>query len=78
MWQLLLLVGVTGRGLYPQAFLPWASLTTRLWAGAAHMEVEWTAGPIPFKDGLGRELSVGPTLQGGPSTCRGSSKPMNL
>jgi hypothetical protein len=24
-----------------------ASLTTRLWAGEAHAEVEWTVGPIP-------------------------------
>ena len=47
-----------GRVVRVQAFLPWASLTTRLWKGAGHVEVEWTAGPIPFHDGLGRELSV--------------------
>ncbi len=41
-----------------QTFYPWASLTTRLWKGAEHLEVEWTVGPIPFKDGLGREISV--------------------
>ncbi len=41
-----------------QTFYPWASLTTRLWKGAEHLEVEWTVGPIPFKDGLGREVSV--------------------
>ena len=41
-----------------QTFYPWATLTTRLWKGAEHLEVEWTIGPIPFKDGLGREISV--------------------
>ena len=41
-----------------QTFYPWATLTTRLWKGAEHLEVEWTVGPIPFKDGLGREVSV--------------------
>ena len=35
-----------------QVFLPWVTTTTRLWAGARHIEVEWTAGPIPYKDGL--------------------------
>ena len=30
----------------------------RLWAGAAHMEVEWTVGPIPMADGLGKEVSL--------------------
>lgn len=43
-----------------QTFYPWASLTTRLWRGAEHIEVEWTVGPIPFKDGLGREIVVWP------------------
>lgn len=41
-----------------QTFFPWASLTTRLWKGSEHLEVEWTVGPIPFKDGLGREIVV--------------------
>ena len=44
-----------------QTFYPWASLTTRLWKGSEHLEVEWTVGPIPFKDGLGREISVQPS-----------------
>ena len=44
-----------------QTFYPWASLTTRLWKGSEHLEVEWTIGPIPFKDGLGREISVQPS-----------------
>ena len=44
-----------------QTFYPWASLTTRLWKGSEHLELEWTIGPIPFKDGLGREISVQPS-----------------
>lgn len=28
----------------------------RLHRGQSHVEVEWTVGPIPFKDGLGREV----------------------
>ncbi len=31
-------------------------MTTRIWRGAADLEVEWTASPLPFKDGRGREL----------------------
>lgn len=41
-----------------QEFLPWAKLTTRIWKGAEHIQSEWTAGPIPFEDGLGKELVV--------------------
>lgn len=39
-----------------QAFAGWATLVTRLHRGQSHVEVEWTVGPIPFKDGLGREV----------------------
>jgi len=39
-----------------QEFLDWAAVTTRIWRGAADLEVEWTASPLPFKDGRGREL----------------------
>lgn len=41
-----------------QEFLDWASATTRIWRGAEDLEVEWTAGPLPFKDGRGRELTL--------------------
>jgi hypothetical protein len=41
-----------------QSFGNWASLTTRLYSGADHMEVEWTVGPIKKDDGLGREVVV--------------------
>ena len=41
---------------HSQEFLDWASVTTRIWRGADDLEVEWTAGPLPFADGLGREL----------------------
>ena len=36
----------------------WVSLTTRLWAGESHAEVEWTVGPIPVDgaDGIGKEV----------------------
>lgn len=35
---------------------PWAFLTMRLYKGAAHVELDWTVGPIPIKDGVGREV----------------------
>mmetsp|Transcript_18225 Transcript_18225/g.45299 ORF Transcript_18225/g.45299 Transcript_18225/m.45299 type:complete len:543 (-) Transcript_18225:104-1732(-) len=42
-----------------QSYGAWASLTTRLWAGEAHAEVEWTVGPIPVEaDGVGKEVIV--------------------
>ncbi|BDA45668.1 Lysosomal alpha-mannosidase [Coccomyxa sp. Obi] len=41
-----------------QEFRPWAKLTTRIWKGAEFLEVEWTAGPLPFKDGMGHELVI--------------------
>ena len=44
-----------GSGL-SQEFLDWAAVTTRIWRGAGDLEVEWTAGPLPIADGLGREL----------------------
>ncbi len=28
----------------------------RLYRGQSHVELEWTVGPIPFEDGLGREV----------------------
>ncbi|XP_077999782.1 lysosomal alpha-mannosidase-like isoform X1 [Glandiceps talaboti] len=39
-----------------QQFTPWASQVIRLYKGQKHAEFEWTVGPIPFKDGLGREV----------------------
>jgi hypothetical protein len=41
-----------------QVFLDWASIVTRIWNGAEHLEVEWTAGPIPINDDKGKELVV--------------------
>lgn len=43
---------------HEQEYFPWMSLTLRLVKGAPQAEVEWTVGPIPFKDGLGREAVV--------------------
>ena len=35
------------------------SLTTRLWAGEVHAEVEWTVGPIPVEaDNVGRSWQI--------------------
>ncbi|KAL4437798.1 hypothetical protein ABPG77_005710 [Micractinium sp. CCAP 211/92] len=39
-----------------QEFGEWATLVTRLYRGQSHVELEWTVGPIPFEDGLGREV----------------------
>jgi alpha-mannosidase len=37
-------------------FSSWASEVFRLWAGQSTFECEYTIGPIPFKDHLGREV----------------------
>jgi hypothetical protein len=39
-----------------QTFANWASQTIRLWAGSATVEFEFDIGPIPFADGLGKEI----------------------
>ncbi|MGB1598329.1 MAG: glycoside hydrolase family 38 C-terminal domain-containing protein, partial [Promethearchaeia archaeon] len=39
-----------------QVFSPWATQTVRLYAGARHVEVEWTIGPVPIQDGKGKEV----------------------
>lgn len=39
-----------------QIFSPWATLITRLHKGQAFVEFEWTVGPIPVEDGLGKEV----------------------
>ncbi|KAL4536505.1 hypothetical protein Ndes2437B_g05917 [Nannochloris sp. 'desiccata'] len=39
-----------------QVFDDWATLITRVYKGKRYVEVEWTVGPIPFEDGLGREI----------------------
>lgn len=41
-----------------QTWAPWASLTTRLWKGADWLEQEWSVGPIPAADGVGKEIVV--------------------
>mmetsp|Transcript_26067 Transcript_26067/g.85678 ORF Transcript_26067/g.85678 Transcript_26067/m.85678 type:complete len:990 (+) Transcript_26067:4-2973(+) len=37
---------------------PWASLDVRLYANESHAEVAWSVGPIPFADGLGKEVAL--------------------
>jgi len=40
-----------------QVFCGWVAQTVRVWAGGADaVDFEWTVGPIPFSDGLGREV----------------------
>ncbi|EFN53834.1 hypothetical protein CHLNCDRAFT_36397 [Chlorella variabilis] len=39
-----------------QVFSNWATLVTRLYRGQPQVEVEWTVGPIPIEDGLGKEV----------------------
>ncbi|XP_077995437.1 lysosomal alpha-mannosidase-like isoform X2 [Glandiceps talaboti] len=39
-----------------QEFTPWLSQVVRLYKGQKHAEFEWTVGPVPFKDGLGKEI----------------------
>ena len=49
------------------AFAGWGSLVVRLWTTARDMEVEWTVGPVPVEDGVGKEvaLRVDTSLQSG-------------
>ena len=39
-----------------QTFANWATQTVRLWAGSAEIEFEYTIGPIPTDDGMGKEI----------------------
>jgi len=39
-----------------RAALPWLALATRVWAGRQDFDVEWTVGPIPIADGMGKEV----------------------
>ena len=36
----------------------WAALTVRLWRGADDVELEWTVGPVPIADGVGKEVCL--------------------
>ena len=40
--------------IFLQEFSPWVQQVVRLWAGARHVEIDWTVGPIPIADGLGK------------------------
>ena len=39
-----------------QVFADWATQTVRLYAGAKSVEIEWTVGPVPIDDGMGKEV----------------------
>ena len=45
-----------------QTFSDWATHVVRLFSGddelESYIEVEWTVGPIPFEDGMGKEVSI--------------------
>lgn len=41
---------------FSQEYADWASVTWRLFEGAQHIEMEWTIGPIPIDDGVGKEV----------------------
>lgn len=43
---------------YLQELLPFLAVTIRAWKGVDSVEVEWTAGPIPIQDNLGKEISI--------------------
>lgn len=57
-----------------QAFVGWGTLTTRLWRGARAAELEWTVGPVPVADGVGKEvaLRLRTDLDTGPHSHSGS------
>ena len=40
------------------SFNGWASVVVRLWRGAQEAEIEWTVGPIPVADGIGKEVML--------------------
>ncbi len=37
-------------------FAPWLTTTVRLYAGVPAIEFAYSVGPVPFQDGLGREV----------------------
>ena len=51
-----------------------AAIGCRLHEGQSHVELEWTVGPIPFEDGLGREVVLQVSLRGCMSPAGGSCR----
>ncbi|KAM9494751.1 LOW QUALITY PROTEIN: lysosomal alpha-mannosidase [Clarias gariepinus] len=39
-----------------QQFSPWVSQVVRLYTESKHLELEWTVGPVPVDDGVGKEV----------------------
>jgi hypothetical protein len=39
-------------------FSEWGSVIVRLWKAADSVEVEWTVGPVPIEDGIGKEIAL--------------------
>jgi hypothetical protein len=40
------------------SFNEWGSLVVRLWEGAEAVDLEWTVGPVPVDDGMGKEVAL--------------------
>ena len=49
-------IAISSRSQAHQVFSPWVSNTIRLYQGAASIELDYSVGPVPFEDGLGREV----------------------
>lgn len=41
-----------------QSFNNWGTLITRLWQKSGEIELEWTVGPIPIDDKVGKEVMI--------------------
>jgi hypothetical protein len=39
-------------------FNAWGSAIVRLWKSARSIELEWTVGPVPVEDGIGKEVAL--------------------
>mgnify|MGYP001214415679 CR=1 FL=1 len=57
---------------------PWASHTVRLAAGAAHLEVEWTAGPVPVATPWFQPVASDPATRARPAPWGGGCGPGQL
>lgn len=43
---------------------PWLSAVVRLWANSTSPEIEYTVGPIPVDDGIGKEIIATYAVEG--------------
>ena len=47
-----------------QAITPWLSAVVRLWGNATSLEIEYTVGPIPVADSVGKEIVASYGVEG--------------